>query len=765
MVKVRGKLRPKFPPSVFSGIPKSCHSTTQSKPRETKRSLSHLRKPPKDEMSEFIKKDLIDFNDTIMKVNAEFSNLIAFNDSANCILIQSKHLEHGIPQFAMRLHSDFTYFCYSYGSPCQIESLASNSIHHCKTWSTFLEIIRFLSNKQKSHKTQILLEQSSITNRRAGQQKLYSLETTTRAFEYYATSRALYSRLREDFQLPSIRTLQRITSKVANVDEHKFLLNVFKNLPDHQKQCILIWDEMYVKSAITYHGGSIFGKSVDCPEKLARTVLAVMVKVLFGGPEFIYKAYPISNLTAQFLYKEATSIVETIESDSPNKVLAVITDGHRTNQKCFKMLNPDPNKPWFTQSSNRFILFDYVHVIKCIRNNWLTEKTKQLLFKWKDSVCVAKWSDLVELQKVENNSLVKLSKLNEVAVTPKPIERQNVDTCLRVFCDRTIAALESHPHVDQQSVAGTILFIKIIVKMWNIFNVRSPHEDTCNNNADRAVFKSPHDPRLQFLLDVAGMADEMKPLSTPRCQTFTKDTSSFVAHICKGAVDLTRYMLANGCNYVMLGWFSSDPIEKAFGKLRQGSGGAYFLTVQSVIEKIRIQTAKLFLQLNLDFPEDSTEGHFCDKCKTSLTEQECEIIDNLSTLEDKVPEETTSSLIYIAGYVQKKGGQAKENDTVFYFEKYGKYLESINRGHLIIPQDCIVQWCIFCLIFFVQLSNIKCHNFVANAFVFISNFYEFNVLPKHCRILANIFLANYSILCTPRSTKEASLKVLKLSST
>ena len=124
-------------------------------------------------------------------------------------------------------------------------------------------------------------------------------------------------------------------------------------------------------------------------------------------------------------------------------------------------------------------------------------------------------------------------------------------------------------------------------------------------------------------------------------------------------------MLAKDSSYVMLGWFSSDPIEKAFGKLRQGSGGAYFLTVQSVIEKIHIQTAKLSLQLKLDFREESTKGHSCDKCKAFLTEQDCETIDNLSTLQDKVFEETIASLIYIAGYVQKRG--VKQKKTILYF--------------------------------------------------------------------------------------------------
>ena len=44
-------------------------------------------------------------------------------------------------------------------------------------------------------------------------------------------------------------------------------------------------------------------------------------------------------------------------------------------------------------------------------------------------------------------------------------------------------------------------------------------------------------------------------------------------------------------------------------------------------------------------------------------------------------EETLLSLIYIAGYVQKKGGVVKENDSLFHY-KFGKYIDALNRGSL-----------------------------------------------------------------------------------
>ena len=50
-----------------------------------------------------------------------------------------------------------------------------------------------------------------------------------------------------------------------------------------------------------------------------------------------------------------------------------------------------------------------------------------------------------------------------------------------------------------------------------------------------------------------------------------------------------------GYDYMCLGEFTTDPLEKAFSKFRQGSGGTYFINVQQVAEKFRIQRASFRL--------------------------------------------------------------------------------------------------------------------------------------------------------------------------
>ena len=84
-----------------------------------------------------------------------------------------------------------------------------------------------------------------------------------------------------------------------------------------------------------------------------------------------------------------------------------------------------------------------------------------------------------------------------------------------------------------------------------------------------------------------------------REKQLSNDTAACIHHTCCGIVDLAKHLLIDdGYDYVCLGEFTTDPLEKAFSKFHQGSGGAYFIKVQQVSEKFRIQKAKLQVTLN-----------------------------------------------------------------------------------------------------------------------------------------------------------------------
>ena len=128
-------------------------------------------------------------------------------------------------------------------------------------------------------------------------------------------------------------------------------------------------------------------------------------------------------------------------------VVALICDGLRTNMTVFSLFeNFDPNEPWrvthpSNPSENLFLLVDPVHVLKSIRNNWVTEKCKKLRLGNFDSA--GSWNHIVKLHKSEEFLPMKLTSLTRSAVFPSPIQRQNVALVLKVFNDKTIAALKS----------------------------------------------------------------------------------------------------------------------------------------------------------------------------------------------------------------------------------------------------------------------------------------------------------------------------------
>ena len=143
------------------------------------------------------------------------------------------------------------------------------------------------------------------------------------------------------------------------------------------------------------------------------------------------------------------------------------------------------------------------------------------------------------------------------------------------------------------------------------------------------------------------------------------------------------------------------------------------------------------------------------------------MFDNLPALESSVPSETKMSLVYIAGYITRKDPELSENQlleqTTSYYQKYGKFIDSLDRGGLNIPCDCCCQWTIFYFILFNTIKEKVCKKSLSNIFMLSSEFYSLIMQRRHGLILSNILLNNHCINKTPRSEKNPAVKVLKLS--
>ena len=201
------------------------------------------------------------------------------------------------------------YDCYHAGVKCYADSLSKNKITTFTRWSQIEEAIRFLNMMDIDHQKSVLKEQVDVMKPQVVGNKIYESSILVRSFTYFVRSRSLYNRLRYDYKLPSIKTLTTLTSKTAKLNDLSFLKEVFSNIEPKQRKCIVLVDEVYVKASLMYHGGYVYGFADNKEGKLAKTILGIMIKCLFGGPKFLVKMIPVANLDSDFLYNIVTTII------------------------------------------------------------------------------------------------------------------------------------------------------------------------------------------------------------------------------------------------------------------------------------------------------------------------------------------------------------------------------------------------------------------------------------------------------------------------
>jgi len=756
-ISKNGKERPKNPPSIFV-----------EKLIVSKDSTNDVL-DGKDELSVFEVQDKFDYDSLVRDASTNISVKVITYICNEKFYVQSMNFIQGIPMFVLILLPSLKYEAFHCGIKVFVSTISINRGTLINRWSILSEAIRFLDSKVVEDKTGVLMEHVNVMSKTKFATKVYPVETVVRAFEYFATSRALYNRLRDDYKLPAVKTLTRITSKVAKVSNNNFLKSVFDSLEERKKLCIILFDEIYVKKMMTYHGGTIFGKALNYPDLLATTVLGIMINCMFGGPTFLSSMIPVTKLNSPFLGEHIMKTIGNV-NESSGDVKVLVCDDNRVNQKFYKGFSTRPGKPWLSKD-NLFLLFDYVHIVKNIRNNWVTELSGEIKYSFDGKTRLANWHHLISLYKAESLSYggcLHLSKLNESAVMPKHTEKQSVPRCLRVFCDETATALVTHPSTkDIKGVTDTSFFIKLVVKFWKIVNVKRKGNDIRNNDILKSVIRSADDPRLDFLISFGSMCLAMKSKPKERVKQLTRDTALAAYQTSHGMVDLTRHLLNSSHEYVTLGEYSTDKLEKAFSKLRQGSGGTYFITVQQILEKVNIKRANLLLNIADIENLKTEEGHYCQDCSFTMDENTAEVFDNLPLLEEFLIIDTKMSLVYIAGYVTRKDGEIGEDEllsvTTFYHQKFGSFTDGVDRGMLNIPNDRACQWTFFSYILFSSIKQKVCQKSLSTALDNIASHYSFNMSKLHSRTLSNIFLNNHCIASTPRSSKESQQKVLKLS--
>lgn len=599
MKSVRGKLVPATPPSVFPGCPSSFNRQTAS---STSRNIdlrgisATARTRGEDEQPDFDARDIIreDFSCFVISLTEKFSSGLHIIEDDNCVRLLEFNsaftdVEMNITNTnefyvtAHRRHTkvslrDLLGFQFKLQRWSQIENIISRTRNQALSSSSETEyLVERLRDdccfeEDCCDSIDFMLEQLLLIIKNSKGRR-YSSKCMMIALSLFLSSRKTYMKLREYLALPSPKTITQNIGSYSSIGGEEAATRISSLFFSHNNiqnpYCILIYDEMHLKPSLRYRGGHVIGYSLDQPEKLARTVLVYMVKLPFQPKpnSFVLRIIPVHTLTSELLFCETISQLKIISS-AGGKTLSLISDNLATNRKLYEILQvhypssfsykiPHP----VDEGNDLYLLFDSVHLIKSIRNNWITEKNKEISFippdKTVEDQVIARWQDVIDLYKSESQNPLKRVNLTSAAVDPSIFDRQKVSLALQVFNDKTIAALS------QDGKEDTACFIFFINRMWKMLNNKSTTAYIHLNDNDRMPLRDNNRKQLDFL---KSLVCSFKLMPTGRGKnrnlSFTSETKKSLIQTIDGLVDMTLFLLnAKVVRFVLLGVFQSDILE------------------------------------------------------------------------------------------------------------------------------------------------------------------------------------------------------------
>ena len=119
----------------------------------------------------------------------------------------------------------------------------------------------------------------------------------------------------------------------------------------------------------------------------------------------------------QAILLEATHVV----NNAGGRTISFICDNCPTNQGVYSKFGGPCKVCIETLCHHVYLVYDYVHIFKNIRNNSITVPNQKLSFT-KDGVeYIAAWSDIIALYDKDCQTTIRLKKLTHTSVYPKPL--------------------------------------------------------------------------------------------------------------------------------------------------------------------------------------------------------------------------------------------------------------------------------------------------------------------------------------------------------
>ena len=582
----------------------------------------------------------------------------------------------------------------------------------------------------------------------------YSADFLHWAFEIFSLSPATYELLRDSSLMLPHPTYLRTLSSCLKVEPGMqcnahvaYLTQKAQLLQPHERDVSLLLDEIYVNPKVGYKAGTLEGFATNCDMTQATTVQAFMITSVLSNNKDVAALVPVKNLTACFL-KELTLQVISMVEKAGFRVLCVISDNNKVNGNMFGSLCGGDIRSSIAHpldSGRRlFFFFDSVHLMKCVRNNWINQKDVEQTIAFPDflngeKVCKARFKILKDLYKSEKNSVVKLApSLNQRALNPSSTDRQSVPLMMRVFNDKVVVALQlfsERATCPKEWVMDAKALVEVFVNLWKILNVKHPLKGRNLRDVFCDPVRKADDLQVSYIQHVVQWLEYWETLNPDsRHGMLSKETSFALRHTLKTYVALIEYLFERvHVKYVLLGKFQTDYLEYRFSQYRRLAGTNFHISVREVLESekklklvslLKLNSSKLGQISIAKFVADCTDaGVSQDDTVSELSDEQCMISCNFVDVISDCDSVTVTSneiqiLIFLGGYIGKKFkksvacdscvNELVSKDRMPYDAKNTNfaYLEALDRGGLTLPTQILVD--VLVVVFRVFQCLISC---------------------------------------------------------
>nr|XP_054926027.1 uncharacterized protein LOC129384531 [Dermacentor andersoni] len=366
------------------------------------------------------------------------------------------------------------------------------------------------------------------------------------------------------------------------------------------KRLTLIIDEIHLQSLLDYKAGFVTGAAVNS-WTAGKTAHVFMIQSLLSSNKDVVHILPVAQINAKALHDFLRKIFLDLEA-SGFRIIAVISDNNSINRKAMSYFSKTASVSIVYQhpadpSGPLFFVVDPVHILKCIRNNWLNQRNigKCMYFPEPKSdeaepkVLTASFKVLCQLHEAEKHELLKLAPTFTLkALNPSNMERQNVKLALKIFNSSTVAvSVATFQHAKETSQ-----YVDTILTWWNIINVKTSRKGQRLRDQLQGPIVSSSCPQLDFLERIVQWLDHWGSLKHDNGRLI-RETHTAFSHTTHALHELAIYCLEElHFEYVFLGKFQTDSLEDRFGKYRQLSGANYHVSIRQIYEsenKLRLQ--------------------------------------------------------------------------------------------------------------------------------------------------------------------------------